>query len=240
MVDHSGASLLVDGGRSGRRIRDRLQRLNVQDLDAIVITHNDADHIGGLEEVLDLYTVEHVYVNGAVGSTKTYEELTAAVQAEGSAITAVSRGDFINLGGLKLSVLHPGVLAGDSNVDSVVLKVECGVVSALLTGDAEAESERDMLKAGVLGDVDVLKVGHHGSRSSTSPEFLAQVKPEVGVISAGLENSYGHPHQEVVDRLKAAQVQLLMTDTTNADNTLAMTSDCATYQFLQPAQPLGN
>jgi competence protein ComEC len=82
----------------------------------------------------------------------------------------------------------------------MVLRVNCGSVSVLLTADAEAESEREMLAVGVLGDVDVLKVGHHGSRTSTSPEFLAAVRPEVGVISAGLGNSYGHPHPDCSTR----------------------------------------
>jgi DNA internalization-related competence protein ComEC/Rec2 len=238
VVDRSGASLLVDGGRSGRRIRDRLQRLGVKDLDSIAMTHPDSDHIGGLPQVLELYPIEHIYLNGGESDTQIFAQLTAGVTAEGGAVTTVSRGDVIPLGGLRLQVLHPGGLTGESNVDSLVLLVSCGNVSVLLTADAEAESEQAMLAAGVLGDVDVLKVGHHGSRTSTTAEFLARVRPEVGVISAGQDNSYGHPHPEVVARLEAANVQLFTTDTTNADNTLALTSDCRSYQF-QPAEALG-
>ena len=238
VVDHSGASLLVDGGRSGRRIRDRLQRLGVKDLDSIAMTHPDSDHIGGLPQVLELYPIERIYFNGGESDTQIFAQLTTGVAAEGAVVTTISRGDVIPLGGLQLQVLHPAALTGESNIDSLVLLVSCGSVSVLLTADAEAESERAMLASGVLGDVDVLKVGHHGSRTSTTAEFLAQVRPEAGVISAGQDNSYGHPHPEVVARLEAANVQLFTTDTTNADNTLALTSDCVSYQF-QAAEALG-
>jgi beta-lactamase superfamily II metal-dependent hydrolase len=239
VVDRSGASLLVDAGRSQRRIRDRLRSLKVKDLDAVAVTHPDSDHIGGLPEVLDLYSVERIYLNGGTSDSQIFRELTAGVAAEEATVMQVSRGDVIPLGGLQLRVLHPGPLSGDSNADSMVLLVSCGAVSVLLTGDAEIPSERAMLAAGVLGDVDVLKVGHHGSRTSTSPEFLAQVRPEAGVISAGVGNSYGHPHPEVVERLTAAKVQLQRTDTTSADNTLALTSDCHSYQFQPAAAPAG-
>ncbi len=237
VVDRSGASLLVDGGRSQRRIRDRLRRLGVKDLDAVAMTHPDSDHIGGMPEVLDLYPIEHIYLNGGLSDSQIFGEMKAGVAAEGAVVKTVSRGDVIPLGGLQLRVLNPGALTGDSNVDSMVLLVSCGGVSVLLTGDAEVPSEQAMLAAGVLSDVDVLKVGHHGSRSSTSPEFLAKVQPEVAVISAGQDNAYGHPHPEVVARLNAANVRLWMTDTTNADDTVALTSDCQGYQ-LQPAAAL--
>ncbi|MSQ06681.1 MAG: MBL fold metallo-hydrolase [Dehalococcoidia bacterium] len=234
IVDRSGASLLVDAGRSQQRIRDRLRGLGVKDLDAVAMTHPDADHIGGLPEVLELYPIERIYLNGGASDTQTFGELTAGIAAEAATVTTVARGDVIPLGGLQVQVLHPGALSDDSNEDSMVLLVSCGGVSLLLTGDAEAPSERAMLAAGVLRDVDVLKVGHHGSRTSTSPEFLVTVRPEVGVISAGVDNSYGHPHPEVVARLEAAKVQLWATDTTGADNTVTLTSDCRRYQF-QPA-----
>jgi hypothetical protein len=104
-------------------------------------------------------------------------------------------------------------------------------VDVLLTGDAETPSEDSMLAAGVIREVEVLKVGHHGSRTSTSQQFLDVVSPEVGVISAGEENQYGHPHIEVVDRLASAGVKILLTDTSEIDDTLVFKTDCQGYQF---------
>ena len=111
-------------------------------------------------------------------------------------------------------------------------------VEILLTGDAEIPSEEDMLAAGVLMDVDVLKIGHHGSRTSSSNDFLAITSPEIGIISAGLDNQYGHPHTEVVDRLDTAGVELLFTDISDADDTIVLSSDCQSYYFALGGSPI--
>ena len=234
VVAATGESLLIDGGRSRTRIRDRLNALGVTDLDVVLATHPDADHIAGLIEVFSLYEVERFYWNGFVHDTQTFRDLMAAAQAEGSVVTVPRAGDTIALGNLSFDVVHPLTLSGDSNVDSIVLQLRCGAVDVLLTGDAETPSEDDMLASGALVDLDVLKVGHHGSRTSTSDAFLTLVSPEVGVISAGLNNQYGHPHPEVVDLLTAAGVELWFTDTTDQADTVRMVSDCQTYSLEQP------
>jgi len=234
IVTATGESLLIDGGRSRARIRERLNTLGVTDLDAVLATHADADHIAGLVEVFDLYQVERFYWNGQIHSTQTFQNLMAAAQAEGAQITISRSGDTIPLGDLNLQVFHPSSLSGDSNVDSIVVLLSCGTVEVLLAGDAEVPSEREMLASGILIDIDILKVGHHGSRTATSDTFLAAVAPEVGVISAGLNNQYGHPHQEVVDSLTAAGVQLWSTDISDQDDTLRLVSDCSTFSLEQP------
>ncbi len=227
----NGETLLIDGGRSKTRIRERLNTLGITDLDAVLATHPDADHIGGLLEVFDLYEIERFYWNGQLHDTQTFQNLMTAAESEGSATTVSRSGDSIPLGTLTIKVLHPATLSGDSNVDSIVVLVSCGTIEVLLTGDAEIPSEQDMLTSGVLVDIDVLKVGHHGSRTSTSEEFLTAVVPEVGLISAGLTSQFGHPHQEVVDRLLGAGVDLYHTDTTDQDDTILMTSDCQSVGF---------
>ena len=228
----TGETLLVDGGRSKARIRTRLETLGITDLDAIAMTHPDADHIAGLVEVLDMFQIERIYLNGGVSGTQTFANFMAAVNAEGAEVTTVSRGDAIPLGNLTLQVLHPGTLTGNSNVDSMVLLIDCDEVEVLLTGDAESPSEQEMIQAGVLVNIDVLRVGHHGSDSSTTQEFLNALDPEVAVISAGLTNGFGHPHEEVEDRLLAAGAQIILTDTTENDDTVHMTtSDCQTYNI---------
>ncbi len=221
-----GHAMLIDGGRSRSRIRDRLETMGVTDLDAVVSTHADADHIAGLLEALEMFDVERYYWNGAEHDSKTFLNLVAAVAAEGSEVEVVERGDTIRLGELEIDVLHPFGLTGDSNVDSVVLQVGCGEVEVLLMADAEAPSEASLVQSGVLSDVDVLKVGHHGSRSSTTPDFIRTVTPEWGVISAGLNSQYGHPHEEVLQALEAEGVVSILTDTTEGDDTVTMLTDC--------------
>ena len=117
----------------------------------------------------------------------------------------------------------------------IVVLLSCGRVEILLLGDAEIGSADEMLAVGSLGDIDILKVGHLGSRTSTSPAFLFVVAPEAGIISAGLNSQYGHPHQEVVDRLAAAGVELW--DTSNQDDTVKLASDCQTFRFEGPRGP---
>lgn len=233
IVASSGERLLVDGGRSQSLIRDRLRAMGVTDLDAIAMTHPDADHIGGLIEVLEIFPVERIYLNGGDSTSRMFSDFMRLVRAEGAEVEIVRRGDVIPLGGLSLKVLHPGSLTGDSNEDSMVLLLDCGEVEVLLTGDAETASERDMLKAGVLSDIDVLKVGHHGSRTSTSEEFLDVVRPEAGIISAARQSPYGHPHPEVLARLADASVGVMLTDTSAGADTIVMKSDCQRYEFAE-------
>ncbi|MDZ7728597.1 MAG: MBL fold metallo-hydrolase [Dehalococcoidia bacterium] len=170
--------------------------MGVEDIDAVVSTHPDADHIAGLLYVLERYEVEDIYLGGGTSGSETFDEWMTLVQDEGADIVTARRGDTIPLGGLELNVLHPTGITGDSNADSVVLQLACGGVEVLLMGDATSESERSMLDAGVIRDTDVLKVGHHGSETSTNPEFLEAAAPEFAVISAGRDSQYGHPHEE--------------------------------------------
>jgi len=195
----------------------------------MVATHPHADHIGGLIDVLGLFDVHEVWTNGEIYTSQTYQDFAAAVSAEGATVRDVTRGYSAQLGGLQLHVLHPPVpLTGDLNRDSLVLHASCGQLDLLLTGDATMDSEASMLAAGVLGDVEVLKVGHHGSSTSTGATFLAAVAPEEAVISVGTGNPYGHPTQETLDRLTAAGATIYRTD---EDGAVVLTSDCNTYSI---------
>lgn len=227
----TGEILLIDGGRDENRLRDRLETMGVVDLDAIALTHPHADHAAGLIEALERFPVERVYLNGGDHDTRTFARFMDAVEAEGAAVTTVTRGDVIPLGNLILKVLHPAELSGDLNADSMVLLLDCGDVEVLLTGDAETPSEEEMAVAGVLLDIDVLKVGHHGSRTSSSQPFLDALLPEVAVISAGRDSPYGHPHEEAASRLASSGARTLVTDTTAGPDGIRMTSDCETYSI---------
>ena len=144
----------------------------------------------------------------------------------------VTRGYSAQLGGLQIEVLHPPLpLTGDQNRNSAVLHASCGQVDLLLAGDATTDSESSMIGAGVLSAVEILKVGHHGSNTSTGADFLAVVAPEEAVISVGV--GYGHPDDEMLARLTDAGATIHRTDN---DGTVLLTSDCNTYSITPPSQ----
>jgi competence protein ComEC len=217
----------VDGGTKAAGVVNYLRGQDIDDIDLLVATHPHADHIGGLPDVLAVYDVAEVWTNGPSHTSQTYQDFTAAVAAEGATEREVARGYSAQMGGLDIDVLHPATqLSGDLNEDSIVLHVSCGEVDVLLTGDATTDSEASMQRAGVLRHVEVLKVGHHGSNTSTSDAFLTAVTLEDAVISVGAGNTYGHPHRETLDRLAAQGVTVYRTD---LDGTVVLTSDCNTY-----------
>lgn len=206
--------ILIDGGNNnqGQNIVKYLNALGVKTLDAMVATHPDADHIGGLDDVLKAVDVKSVYAPKVSHTTDTYKDFLLAVKNEGRTIKAVSKGVKIPLQGVDASFLAPVNTYGDNLNDwSAVLKVTYKSKSFLFTGDAEKASENDMLADGTSLRADVLKVGHHGSSSSTSKAFLDAVKPSYAVISVG-KNNYGHPNSGILTRLKNANTSVLRTD----------------------------
>jgi competence protein ComEC len=230
LITVGGHHMLIDGGRDGPTIVQRLNTLGVHRLDAVVATHPDADHTGGLTAVLEAFDVDNVYVNGARDTTGAYAGFLAAAAAEpGALIHTLHAGQSVALGSLALPVLSPAGASDDTNNGSIVLRLACGAVSVLFTGDAEAPAEQAMLDAGLVTRTTVLKAGHHGANTSTSSAFLRALQPEVAVVSAGRENAFGHPSPTTVARLAAAGALLAYTDTTPGDDSVTMTTDCATY-----------
>lgn len=206
--------ILIDGGNNdqGKNVVKYLNALGVKTLDAMVATHPDADHIGGLDDVLKALDVKSVYAPKVSHTTQTYKDFLTAVKNEGRTIKAVSKGVKIPLAGVDATFLGPINSYGDDlNNWSAVLKVSYKSKSFLFTGDAEKASENDMLADGLSLRADVLKVGHHGSGSSTSKPFLDAVKPNYAVISIG-KNNYGHPDSGILTRLKNANASVLRTD----------------------------
>ncbi|HKU48998.1 MAG TPA: ComEC/Rec2 family competence protein [Nitrososphaera sp.] len=233
-------TLLIDGGerQNSDGVFETLRQYDVDRVDVMVATHPHADHIGGLVEVIDsnVISVGEVLDSGQEYSTQTFEDLLDGIDREHIPLTSVKKGDFIELDpSVSLKVLNPQDPAprgieDEVNNNSVVIKLTYGNFSALFTGDMEQYNELVLLNAtdgsvatttaaddarsnDILLDADILKVGHHGSRHSSTSDFLQAVSPETAVISLGAGNSYGHPHREALDRLKAAGVQhVLRTD----------------------------
>lgn len=231
LIRRDDTTALVDGGPRNAHIEDYLDDLRLDDIDVLVATHPHADHIGGLIEILDRYKVNEIWVNGADADTETYAGFAAALTTEvqeGAVNQIVNRGYSAQMDGLNLQVLNPtNALSGDANEDLLVLRLTCGSFEVLLMGDATSESERSMLADARLHlDADVLKVGHHGSRFSSSASFLNAVTPEVAVIMVGASNAYDHPHEEALDRLAAVGATIYRTD---EEGTITITSDCNTY-----------
>lgn len=215
-----GRWILVDAGPPGRGetgehpVVRRLRGRGVRTLEALVLTHPDLDHIGGAPAVLQHMTPRVVIDPMLPAPKAAYADLVEDAQARGIPWVPARAGDRHEIDGVAVRVLHPTELPvdpEDGNAASVVLLVEWEGFRALLTGDAYVDVERAL--ASEVGDIDVLKVGHHGSNTSTDSTFLVEVQPEVALISAGQGNRYGHPTAAVVDRLRRVGATILRTDT---------------------------
>jgi beta-lactamase superfamily II metal-dependent hydrolase len=228
-----GQVALIDGGELDSGITDYLRSQQIERVDLLIATHPHSDHIGGLVEVLEGFPVSRVVTNGQPHTTQVYERFLDAVIASEAEYIEVKRGARLPFGDLVFEVLNPpatggAIFAGDINENSLVLRLEVGQVAFLFTGDAEASAEADMLAANQPLQAEVLKLGHHGSSTSTHSQFLAEVSPSVAVYQAGAANSYGHPDSGVIRMLEAAQVQVYGTD---QYGTIIITTDGISYQI---------
>jgi|GEM_PF-71633 len=235
-------AVLIDGGERGATALNYLQAQGTDKLDLVIGTHPHSDHIGGLIDVLAVLPVAEVMDPGVVHTSEVYEEYLTLIDEKDILFTIARAGMSRDLGnGIILQVYHP-VQPDDANLNdaSVVAKVTYGTVSFLFTGDAEAASEAQMLlRSDISPPATVLKIGHHGSNSSTSDAFLELVDSEAAVIMVGKGNPYGHPHAETLAKLAAAGVTVYRTDT---DGTIVITTDGRTYEVrnnpLPPAEPV--
>lgn len=208
-------TILIDGGNTDTagNVVAYLQRYGVEDLDLVVGTHPHGDHIGGLPVVLAHFPVETVWSTTKNYNSQTFDRMVQNAQKQGAQMVVPAPGTVYEADALSVTVLGPlGKSYEDLNDTSLVLMVQFGDKKFLFTGDMEAYAENELVKSHTNLKADVLKVGHHGSYSSTSLAFLEEVDPDYGVISCGRDNEYGHPHGAPMNRLKNADVELLRTD----------------------------
>jgi competence protein ComEC len=235
-----GTDILIDGGprSAGPTVVAHLQNEGVDDIEVLVLTHADADHVGGLISVLQsAIPVESVIYNGQDHATLTYQEFLTETQKRGLTPTPAQAGQTYTWGPLDVSVLNPqATLDAEQNENSVVLLVVYEETRFLFAGDISSETEQVLLDS-VTGTLtlryqlpaDVLKVAHHGSQYSSSAAFLEAVGAEVAVISVGADNPYGYPAQETLERLQAAGAQVFRTD---QEGTVVITTDGQTYEVI--------
>jgi len=212
----SGRQILVDGGLYPTVLNDHIGRqlpFGDRSIDIIIATHPDADHISGLPALFERYDVDLLLTNGSDDDSPIQAALSdAAIDTQ---IHIARVGETIRIDdGVQLEILHPTTVGADDdrNNESVSLRLVYGDFSLLLTGDAEVEAEREMLESKRPLTSVVYKAGHHGSNTSSSAPFLAAVKPQIAIVSAGADNSYGHPHVDVLERLAAGKTAVLRTD----------------------------
>ena len=225
IVAPSGKVVLVDAGEpgDGKRILEAMQRYGAAQVDLLVATHAHPDHIGAADEIIKATNVREVLYNGAPGPTKDYQDFLKAVDEKKVPLEKATPGKTVDLGdGAILSVLAPieplftkeDLSAGgnEPNANSIVMRLDYGDFSMLLAADAEAQTEERMLRQGANLDADVLKIGHHGSKYASSEGFIKRGQFKTAIVSVGLDNRYGQPSQEVLDRLRASGAKIYRTD----------------------------
>jgi competence protein ComEC len=210
-------NMIIDAGNNpdGKLVVDYIKKQGIKRLDYVVGTHPHEDHIGGLDDVIKSFDVGKVYLPKKTSTTKTYRDVLAAIKSKGLTVTEGKAGVLVvndKQDELKVNMVGPVKEYNETNDNSIVAKIAFKKKSFLFTGDAEQEAENDILNAGYNVSTDVLKVGHHGSRSSTSQKWLDAVNPSIAVISVGADNKYGHPTAEVLKRLEKKSVKVHRTD----------------------------
>ncbi len=230
LLECGGQTMLIDGGNvdDSSLVVAYLKEQGIEHLDYMVCTHAHEDHVGGLSGPLNTCTVGQVFAPVTEYESVAFENFIQYTHEQGVDVTVPEADSSFLLGEARVIVLGPRKTYEEPNDTSIVLRVDHGENSFLFTGDMETAAEEDLLAAGCDLDVDVLKVGHHGSSTSSSYLFLREVMPEYGVISCGAENTYGHPHEEVSSRLYDAGVTVYRTD---EQGTVVATSDGTEIRF---------
>lgn len=211
-----GSDVLIDAGKSnyGSTVVNYLkeQEKNI-DIEYLIATHPDADHIGGMSEVFKQLNVKNfIYPTDAPHDTKTWQNVLSLADSEGCTIKDSTPGTTFNIGGATMKFIQPSVDYSDNNDDSVVTYLEYKDVNFMFTGDIEADAEKDMVAQNLVTDVDFMSVPHHGSKGSSTEEFLAKAKPEYAIVSVGANNSYGHPTADALNRYNAIGSKVYRTD----------------------------
>ena len=232
LVQSGGQNLLYDGGDQNHadEVVSYLQQQNVQTIDYMISSHYDEDHLGGLIPCLNTFEVSNVLGSDYVHTSNLFNTFMNTATANAIIVQYPSVGDTFDFGTGSFTVLAPSGISQNSNDNSLVIKLENGSNSFIFTGDAEETSEQDMISTGMNLDCDVLSIGHHGSASSTTWDFLEATSPSYAVISCGVNNQYNHPSAETMGRLSDMEIPVFRTD---KQGTIIAVSDGTTINWSQ-------
>lgn len=232
LIQNGDANMLIDAGNNedGKKLVSYFQSLGIESFQYVIGTHAHEDHIGGMDDIIDNFNIDTFYMPDAITTTATFESVLDSLEAKNIAFQTPSIDSIFKLGNATIDVLYVGTDDSDLNNTSIVLKLTYGNTSMLFMGDAEKEVETIIEKKDISADV--LKVGHHGSNTSSSKTFLEKVNPSYAIISVGTGNSYGHPSNTTIQNLENQNIQIYRTD---ENGTIIMTSDGTniTFQTIQ-------
>ena len=219
IVSPQGHQILIDGGPGSKILEKLAKEMPFYDrsLDLVILTHPEKDHMEGLIEVLKKYEVDYILWTGIVRDTLEFKEWQESLGKEKTQIKIAKAGQKIIASKVVFDILHPfekleGRKFKDSNNTSIVAKLSFGENSFLFTGDIYSSREKKLVERGDDLNSDVLKVSHHGSKSSSCEQFIEKVSPDIAVLQLGRKNPYGHPHREVLERLEKYEIEILRID----------------------------
>lgn len=212
LVQFQNKAILIDAGDWNKNeVVGYLRQVGIEKIDIIIGSHEHADHIGQIDKVINNFPVDEVWLPGNGANSQVFGRIMNAIDTKGIGYDEPRAGDSYQIGDAKIDILSPSSLTGNLNNDSIVMKLTYGTISFLFTGDAEREAESRIVNSGQNVSATILKVGHHGSDTSSTDNFLNKVNPKVAVISVGQSSQYGHPNQSVIDRLNKKGVDLYAT-----------------------------
>lgn len=222
LIRHLDNNILIDAGNNadGKLLVDYFKTLGISHFDYVIGTHAHEDHIGGMDDIINSFQIDHFYMPNVITTTKTFEDVLDSLNSNNIKFESPKIDSIINLGDLQFKVLYIGDDKTDLNNTSIVIKVNFGDTSYLFTGDATSEVEKKIIGKDLKSDV--LKVGHHGSQYSSSAKFIKEVSPKYSIISVGKNNDYGHPKDVVLNKLQKINSTIYRTD---RDGTILLKSD---------------